>query len=73
MRRFLAGLLASGALLAGLVVGAPRAEAQEGKGAYAPVAALCLRKIVNLPGLDIPDQPIDLMLGGQVDCPSRGG
>ena len=44
-----------------------------GPGQYAPILAACIRKILNLPGLDLPDQPIDLMVGGQVNCPARGG
>jgi hypothetical protein len=73
VRRLAALVVSLTVLLAGLAVGAPRAEAQEGRGAYAPVIALCIRKIVNLPGVDLPDQPIDVMFGGQVDCPPRGG
>jgi hypothetical protein len=62
------------ALVAGSVRLARPAQAQDqGPGAYAPVVGLCIRKIVNLPLLDLPDQPIDLMLGGQVDCQARGG
>jgi hypothetical protein len=62
------------ALVAGSWGMAGPAQAQEqGPGAFAPVVGLCLRKIVNLPLFDLPDQPIDVMLGGQVDCPARGG
>lgn len=68
-RRVVAGIV--GALM-GLLVPAGMAVAQ-GPGEYAPVIGACIRKIINLPGLDIPDQPIDVMIGGQIDCPPRGG
>lgn len=80
MKRTIATLLAAGTLASGasLIATQPAiattvAVQAEGPGGYAPVLAVCIRKIVNLPGLDIPDQPTDLMIGGQVSCPARGG
>lgn len=64
------GLVVAG--LCGALVAGPVGVAggqDDGPGAYAPALGVCVRKIVNLPLVDLPDQPIALVLGGQFrDC-----
>lgn len=85
MRRLLAGLFASGALFAGLVVGAPAAYAQEDpQPIREPMVGACIRPVIgeggvlNLPGIDIPgkripNDSIELTIGGQYrDCKMGG-